>query len=152
VFQGDRIDGHAWLIESDLGISPGQIRNGVQENRVDKYADPKYYPNLAVLDFGLDERTTHRLLAAALEFVSRKTRYNVGGILKTYWALLNNQMHEDKPDDAKVCSTFVRAIFKHVGIDLTPGVAVRHTTPEHIARTPVAHKRVEIIRDGHDSQ
>src|SRR5438309_1107428 len=43
-------DGRQWLIESDFEVGKGQLRNGVQENRVDKYGSEKDWPNLAVLD------------------------------------------------------------------------------------------------------
>src|SRR5438045_819759 len=45
VFQGERVDGEHWVLESDLEIGKGQFRNGVQENRVDKYADAVIFPN-----------------------------------------------------------------------------------------------------------
>ena len=84
VFQGERVDGETWVIESDLEIGKGQLRNGVQENRVDKYADERTYPNLAVLDFGLGEDDCRRLLRAALDLSARRIRYALGGTLKTY--------------------------------------------------------------------
>ena len=146
VFQGDRVDGEPWVIESDLEIGKGQFRNGVQENRVDKYADAGTYPNLAVLDLGLGAEEVRKVICAGLDLVVRRTRYALGGTLKTYWALLKERLHEDEEKDATYCSSFVRALFHHVGVDLAPGVAVRHTTPEHIALTPVPHTRHLLIR------
>src|SRR5262245_45397500 len=52
VFQGERADGHHWLIESDLQIHRKHIQFGAQENRISKYFDEKLYTHLAVLDFG----------------------------------------------------------------------------------------------------
>jgi len=147
VFQGERVDGETWVVESDLEIGKGQFRNGVQENRVEKYADAKAYPNLAVLDFGLDEGDIRRMLRAALDLSARRMKYALGGTLKTYWALLKKQLEEEEEKDETYCSSFVRTVFKHIGIDLAPGVAVRHTTPEHVARTPVPHTRHVLIRD-----
>ncbi|RPH37987.1 MAG: hypothetical protein EHM91_14385, partial [Planctomycetota bacterium] len=49
IFQGERVDGRSWLIESDFEVGKGNVRNGVQENRIDKYASEKEWPNLAVL-------------------------------------------------------------------------------------------------------
>src|SRR5690348_720120 len=51
LFQGQRLDGHQWLIESDLQIHRKHIQLGVQENRITKYFDEKLYTTLAVLDF-----------------------------------------------------------------------------------------------------
>lgn len=146
VFQGDRIDGEPWVLESDLEIGKGQLRNGVQENRVEKYANAKTFPNLAVLDFGLEGESLRRLLTAGLDLVVRRTRYAIGGTLKTYWAILKKKVDQEEEKDETYCSSFVRALFRHVGVDLAPGVAVGHTTPEHLARTPVTHTRHVLVR------
>ena len=37
VFEGRRVDGHHWVIESDLQIHRKHIQLGVQENRIAKY-------------------------------------------------------------------------------------------------------------------
>ncbi len=55
IFQGQRHDGHHWVIESDLQVHRKHVQLGVQENRVTKYHDEKLYTCLAVLDFGLTE-------------------------------------------------------------------------------------------------
>jgi len=39
LFQGQRLDGHHWLIESDLQVHRKHIQFGVQENRISKYFD-----------------------------------------------------------------------------------------------------------------
>jgi hypothetical protein len=147
VFQGDRLDGEPWVIESDLEIGKGQLRSGVQENRVHKYADAKAYPNLAILDFGVGTDDVRRMISAGLDLLVRRTQYALTGTLKTYWAMLQQKMHEDKEKDETYCSSFVRSLYKHVGIDLAPGVAVRHTTPEHLSRTAVPHTRHVLIRE-----
>jgi hypothetical protein len=147
VFQGERVDGAPWLIESDFDVTKGRLRIGVQENRVDKYADEKGYPNAAILDFGLKEDDVRKLLAAALDFVSQRTPYALTGALKTFWALTRKAVDKDKREDEIYCSAFVRTLYKHVGVDLAPGVAVRHTTPEHVARSVPAHTRYVLNRD-----
>src|ERR1043166_8451365 len=55
LFGGRRLDGHHWLLESDLDIHKKLVRLGVQENRIAKYSDAVAYPNLAVLDFHLSD-------------------------------------------------------------------------------------------------
>jgi hypothetical protein len=147
VFEGERLDGRPWLLESDFDVGKGQLRNGVQENRVDKYASEKEWPNLAVLDFGLKEKDVRRVLVAGLDLVAKRTRYDLDGILQTYWAMMRKTMHEGREKDSTFCSAFVRAIFQHAGIDLFPGIAVRHTLPEHVSQTPVPHARVLLVRD-----
>src|SRR4051794_6911591 len=50
LFQGPRIDGHQWLVESDLQLERKHIRMGAQENRMSKYYDEELYSTLAILD------------------------------------------------------------------------------------------------------
>jgi len=148
VFEGDRIDGEQWLLESDFEMGKGQLRNGVQENRIEKYADEKEWPNLAVLDLGLKDREVTRIVVAGLDLVAKRTKYDLHGILQTYWAMMRKTMDKGRDKDSTFCSAFVRAVFQHAGIDLVPGVAVQHTLPEHVSRTPLPHTRYLLVRDG----
>lgn len=148
VFEGERIDGALWLLESDFEMGKGQLRNGVQENRIDKYADEKEWPNLGVLDLDLKDREVQRIVVAGLDLVAKRTKYDLQGILQTYWAMMRKTMDKGRDKDAAFCSAFVRAVYKHAGIDLVPGVAVQHTLPEHVSRTPVPHTRYLLVRDG----
>jgi hypothetical protein len=148
LFQGERLDGHPWLIESDFDVGQGSVRNGVQEHRIDKYASEKEWPNLAVLDFGLPEKKAQKLVVAGLDLVARRTSYDLGGILETYWAMMRKTMSRGRDKDSTFCSAFVRAVFQHAGLDLTPGIAVQHTLPEQVSRTPLPHTRYLLVRDG----
>ena len=148
IFQGERLDGRQWLIESDIDVGKGSVRNGVQENRIDKYASEKDWPNLAVLDFGLPEKDARQIVVAALDLLARRTSYDLGGILETYWAMMRKTMSKGREKDSTFCSAFVRALYQHVGMDLAPGVAVQHTLPEQVSRTPLAHTRYLLVRDG----
>jgi hypothetical protein len=148
VFEGERADGRQWLIESDIEMGKGQLRNGVQENRIDKYGDEKDWPNLAVLDFGLSEKAAREVVVAGLDLVARRTNYDLPGILQTYWAMMRKSMSRGREKESTFCSAFVRAVFQHAGIDLTPGVAVQHTLPEQVSRTTLPHTRYLLVRDG----
>jgi hypothetical protein len=148
VFEGERVDGQQWLLESDIEMGKGQLRNGVQENRIDKYASEKEWPNLAVLDLGLKEKEAQRIIVAGLDLVAKRTKYDLHGILQTYWAMMRKTMDKGREKDSTFCSAFVRAVFQHGGIDLVPGIAVQHTLPEHVSRTPVPHARHLLVRDG----
>jgi hypothetical protein len=148
LFEGERVDGAQWLIESDFEFGKGQIRNGVQENRVDKYASEKEWPNLAVLDFGLKDGEARRVVVAGLDLVSRRSTYDLTGILETYLAMMRKSMSKGREKESTFCSAFVRAVFQHAGIDLTPGVAVQHTLPEQVSRTTLPHTRYLLVRDG----
>lgn len=146
VFQGERHDDRLWLMESDFDFTQGRLRSGAQENRIDKYANEKEYPNAAVLDFGLPAEDVRKLLSAGLEFISKRTPYALTGTLKTYWAMVQKALDGEKERDEIFCSAFVRTLYKHVGLDLAPGVAVRHTTPEHVARSVPPHTRHLLLR------
>jgi hypothetical protein len=148
IFQGVRVDGRHWLLESDFEMGRGQVRNGVQENRIEKYESEKEWPNLAILDFGLQERDARRVVVAGLDLVAGRTNYDLGGILETYWAMMRKNLGKGRERKSTFCSAFVRAVFRHAGIDLTPGIAVQHTLPEHVSRTPVPHTRRQLVRDG----
>lgn len=147
VFEGKRVDGQTWVIESDLDVRKGFARFGVQENRIDKYESAKHYPNLAVLDFGLTPKEAQTVLTLALDFVSQGTRYAIGGIFKTYAAILRKQFWKQKDKDSTFCSSFVRTLYHAVQRDLCPGVAIRHTTIEHLSQTELPHKRYELVRE-----
>src|SRR5262252_959658 len=77
IFQGQRLDGQQWLIESDLQIHRKHIQLGVQENRISKYFDEKLYTNLAVLDFGLSEEQVGALIREGLDMVANRARYSL---------------------------------------------------------------------------
>jgi hypothetical protein len=143
LFQGRRVDGHHWLIESDLQVHHKHIQLGVQENRVSKYFDEGLYTTLAVLDFGLTGEQADLLLSAALELVATHARYSVRELVGTLIALrrpvLRSRDNLLARDRSIYCSAFVQHLFQKAGIELAPGVAGKNTTPEDIARTAVPH-------------
>jgi hypothetical protein len=147
VFQGERIDGHHWLLESDFDVGKGSVRSGVQENRIDKYASEKEWPNLAVLDFGLNEKNARGIVVAGLDLVARRTSYDLGGIIETYVAMWRKSMSKGREKESTFCSAFVRTLYKHAGLDLAPDVAVQHTLPELVSRTSLPHERYLLVRE-----
>jgi len=152
LFQGRRADGHHWVIESDLDIHRKNIRLGVQENRAEKYQSETEYPILAVLDFGLEEAQANALLGAGLDMVAKRYQYSLRelagtlvGMTKPALRAARNPLADEK---SCFCSAFVRHIFAQIGMDLTPGLHVKHTTPEDISRTPVPHTTWLLRRGG----
>jgi hypothetical protein len=143
LFEGCRVDGHHWVIESDLELHRKHIRLGVQENRVDKYFDAETYPAAAVMDFGLTEKQTAAVLCAGLAMVAHRARYSLRELVGTAVALHNPWFRGRKNLLARrrsmYCSGFVQFVFQRAGIDLVPGVHASHGTPEDISRTPVPH-------------
>jgi hypothetical protein len=143
LFQGKRPDGHHWVIESDLQIHHKHIQLGVQENRISKYFDEGFYSNLAILDFGLSEAQVSDLLGEALDLVSNHAKYSLRELFGTLVALhrppLRSQNNVLARESSLYCSAFVQHLFKKAGLDLVPGIDIKNTTPEDIARSPVPH-------------
>jgi hypothetical protein len=143
IFQGERHDGHHWVIESDLQIHRKHIQLGVQENRVAKYFDEQLYSTLAVLDFGLSEAQVRCLLREGLELVASRARYSLRELLGTLIALrrpaLRGRDNLLSRESSMYCSAFVQHLFQRAGLDLAPGVHGKNTTPEDIARTALPH-------------
>jgi hypothetical protein len=142
-FEGARADAQHWVIESDLQFHRKHIQLGVQENRVAKYHDEKLYTTLAVLDFGLTETQVTLLLREGLELVATRARYSLRELLGTLIALrrpeLRGQENLLSRERSLFCSAFVQHLFRKAGLDLSPGVHDKHTTPEDISRTSVPH-------------
>ncbi len=145
LFTGRRADGRIWVLESDLEIHKKQIRLGVQENRVDKYFDPDEYPSLAILDFGLSEDATTRVLTEALDLLAGQTRYSLRELVGTLLAIQRTSLRSRENllarEGALYCSALVQHCYRAAGVDFAPNVATKNTTPEDIARTEVPHRR-----------
>ena len=143
IFQGKRSDGHHWLIESDLQIHKKHIQLGVQENRISKYFDEDYYSNLAILDFGLSEDQASEVLLRALDLVAEHTKYSIrelfGTLIALHQPLLRTRGNVLARESSLYCSAFVQHLFSKAGLDLVPGIDVKNTTPEDIARSPLPH-------------
>jgi hypothetical protein len=151
LFEGKRIDGQHWVLESDIQILKKNIQLGAQENRADKYFDEKMFPTLAVLDFGLNETQVATLLREGLELVANRERYSLRELIGTLIALKNPALRAQENllarERSVYCSAFVQRLFHHVGIDLVRGVAGKNTTPEDLARSPVPHTKYLRLRE-----
>ena len=143
LFEGRRPDGHHWVIESDLQIHKKHIQLGVQENRVSKYFDEALYTNLAVLDLGLAEEQIDCLLREGLELVATRARYSMRELFGTLIALkrpsLRGRENLLARESSMYCSALVQHLFRKANLDLAPGVELKNTTPEDIARTALPH-------------
>jgi hypothetical protein len=150
-FQGARADGHHWVIESDLQFHRKHVQLGVQENRVSKYHNEKFYTSLAVLDFGLTNAQSESLLRRALDLVADREGYSLRELIGTIIALRRPALRASENLLARerclFCSAFVRHLFRETGIDLSPGVNNKHTTPEDIANTLVPHTTYLLLRE-----
>ena len=143
LFQGQRADGHHWIIESDLQIHRKHIQFGVQENRISKYYDEGLYTSLAVLDLGLTEAQTACLVREGLELVASRARYSLRELFGTLIALHRPELRARANllarEQSLYCSALLQHLFRLAGLDLAPGVDLKNTTPEDIARTRLPH-------------
>jgi hypothetical protein len=150
LFQGQRVDGHHWVIESDLQIHRKHLQFGVQENRVSKYFDEHLYTTLAVLDFRLSDQQVGCLLREAVDLAANRARYSLRELAGTLLALrhpeLRNRRNLLARESSMYCSAFVQWIFRKSGLDLSPGVHFKNTTPEDIARTTLPHVTYRLQR------
>jgi hypothetical protein len=143
LFQGQRLDGHHWILESDLQVHRKHIQLGVQENRIAKYFDHGLYTTLAVLDFGLRAEQVACLLREGLELVASRARYSLRELVGTLIALRRPELRARENllarERSVYCSAFVHHLFRKAGLDLAPGLELKNTTPEDIARTTLPH-------------
>ncbi|OGV73673.1 MAG: hypothetical protein A3K19_28215 [Lentisphaerae bacterium RIFOXYB12_FULL_65_16] len=150
VFEGERVDGHSWVIESDLQVEHKHIQLGAQENRVSKYYDEEFYSNLAILDLGLSQEQTNLVLRHGLDLVATHSRYSLRELLGAYAALrrreLRSRANALSRENSFFCSAFVVHLFRQAGIDLTPGVNEKASAPEDIFRSPVPHRTFLLVR------
>jgi len=150
LFQGRRADGHHWVIESDLQIHRKHIQLGVQENRISKYFDQELYTMLAVLDFGLSEDQASLVISEGLDLVANRARYSLRELLGTLIALrrpdLRGRRNLLARERSLYCSALMKHLFHKLDLDLAPGVDLKNTTPEDIARTGVPHRTFRLER------
>ena len=149
--EGRRADGFHWVIESDLQFHRRHIQLGVQENRITKYSDAEAYPNVTILDFGMDETTTRKLIGHGLDFVSNHTQYSLRELVGAWLALRHPSLREKTNllarDKALFCSALVRQVFLRADIDLLPGVDPKHTAPEDLMQSELEHTGWIMERD-----
>jgi len=145
-----RSDGHWWVLESDLDVRHKQVRLGAQENRLAKYFDADAWPNLAVLDFGLDVAQSTRVLASALDLLANATRYSLRELVGTMLALARPDLRTRENllarEGSLYCSAFVQHCYASIGIAFVPGLSAKNTTPHDIAATGLPHRAERLLR------
>ncbi|HEV2695616.1 MAG TPA: hypothetical protein VG347_22180 [Verrucomicrobiae bacterium] len=150
-FEGRRVDGQHWVLESDIQILHKNIQLGAQENRADKYYDEKMYPTLAVLDFGLSETQVATLLREGLEMVAGRERYSLRELIGTLLVLRKPELRAQENRLARersiYCSAFVQRLYHSIGLDLVPGVSTKNTAPEDVANSPLPHVKYLLLRE-----
>ncbi len=150
ICSGKRADNQHWVLESDLEIRHKQIRLGVQENRAARFFNALDYPNLALLDFQLDDVQTTSVLTLALDLLAGSATYSLRELLGTLIALqrptLRSRENLLSREGAVFCSAMVQHCYQPIGIEFASGVSVKNTTPEDIASTLHPHTLNRVIR------
>jgi hypothetical protein len=148
--RGKRIDGHHWVLESDLDLHHKQIRLGVQENRIDRYHDEETFPNLAILDFRLDEAQTAAVLTAGLDLLAGLSHYSLRELVGTLLAMRHPSLRKRRNvlerEGALYCSAMVQHCYAAAGIEFVPGVDRKNVTPHDIAACCQPHSAHVLVR------
>jgi len=151
VFEGTRVDGNHWVIESDLVIRDKHIQLGAQENRLDRYYDEKAYPALAILDFGLSQEQTLNLVKESLDLLARRTRFSLRDLLGSLVALKNPALRRQESvlarDESFFCAAYVAHLYQKVGLNIVPGITAKNTAPDDLARSPLPHTSYLLSRE-----
>lgn len=151
LFSEQRSDGHWWVIESDLDLRYKQMRLGVQENRVARYFDANEFPNVAILDFGLDETQTRRVVGAGLDLLSGLTNYSLSELVGTMLAMYSTRLRKRDNllarEGALYCSAMVQHCYLAAGVHLLPDVSGKNIAPHDIAHSPLPHTAHRLVRD-----
>ena len=144
IFSDKRRDGHWWLIESDLEFHRKQMKLGVMENRAEKYFDEKHFPNIAILDFGLNETQQNAVIGEGLNLVHAKTQYSIREVFGVLYAFLNkkDRSKENKlaQENSLFCSAFVQHCYKTIDLVFSPNISEKHLAPQDIVNTKIPHK------------
>lgn len=151
LFSERRSDGEFWVLESDLDFRHKQIRLGVQENRMSKYFDESEFPNLAVIDFDLDNEQSKAVLTEALNLLSGLSTYSLTELLGTLMAMsragLRSKENLLAREGALYCSAMVQHCFDAINFDLKPNVETKNITPHDLFQTPQSHTAYHLIRE-----
>lgn len=151
LFSERRSDGQWWVIESDLDVRHRQVRLGVQENRASRYFDAEAFPNLAILDFHLEETRTRQVQVAALDLLSGLSSYSLrelaGTLLAMHSTRLRGRSNLLAQEGALYCSALVQHCYAAADIEFLPGVHGKNVAPQDIDESPLPHASHRLIRD-----
>jgi hypothetical protein len=150
IVTGKREDDCIWMVESDLEFHKKQIKLGVQEARIDKYFDEETYPNVALLDFNLDESQSKMLVAEALNLVALRTEYSIREVFGVLYSIVaqKSRLSENKlaQENALFCSAMVQKCFSAIHFNLNTAINTKQLTPQDIYATNLNFKGVEVVR------
>jgi hypothetical protein len=139
------------VIESDLDMRTKHVRLGVQENRASRYFDAEEYPNIAILDFGLDAAQVLQVQQKALDALSGLSTYSLSELVGTLLSLHSRRLRIREnllsKEGALYCSAFVQHCYEAAGVVFQPGIHRKNIAPHDIETSPVPHATHCLIRD-----
>lgn len=151
ICNGRRIDGRHWVLESDLDFRHKQMRLGVQENRIERYYDEQTTPNLAILDFGLDDAQTAAVLTEGLDLLAGLSHYSlrelIGSLLAMRQPNLRRRRNLFESEGGLYCSAMVQHCYAKAGIEFVAGINHKNVTPHDIFATRHPHTAYVLIRE-----
>jgi hypothetical protein len=128
-----------------------QIRLGVQENRADRYFDDELFPNLAILDFGLDQAQTRQVQIAGLDLLSGLSSYSLSELVGTLFAMHSTRLRKRDnllaKEGALYCSAMVQHCYAAAGVEFIAGVHGKNIAPQDIYDSVLPHQTHSLIRD-----
>ena len=76
--------------------------------------------------------------------MANRARYSLRELLGTVLAMKfsgpRGEQNRLACEHSYFCSALVRHVFREAGVDLWPGLDVKHTTPEELSRSPRPHR------------
>ena len=113
--------------------------------------DADAYPNIAILDFGLDAGQILKVQQRALDALSGLSTYSLSELVGTLLSLHSRRLRVREnllsKEGALYCSAFVQHCYDAVGIAFQPGIHGRNIAPHDIESSPVPHAMHSLIRD-----
>ena len=90
-------------------------------------------------------------MCEGLDLVANRARYSFRELLGTLIALRRPELRSRNNVLARqsslYCSALVQHLFRKAGLDLAPGLELKNTTPEDLARTAAPHLTYWLERD-----
>lgn len=123
----------------------------MQENRADRYFDDEAFPNLAILDFGLDATQVKQVQVAGLDLLSGLSSYSLSELVGTLFAMHSTRLRKRDNllarEGALYCSAMVQHCYAVAGVEFIPGVHGKNIAPQDIYDSVLPHQTHSLIRD-----
>lgn len=123
---------HEVQLEPPSGFQNLAANNGVREERLGRYDDPKAYPNFAAINFHIDVK---KIRSAVKSFRNQRGFIDVPPLMIEWLAFAWGAGDRANPLLRQVgmpSAAFVEGVFAIAGLELTPGLSSQSSCPEAI--------------------